>query len=98
MRRLFGIINSINISLSKLQGSLACCSLWSHKDSHTPGTEQQQRYSGIVKSRKRSERGKKNGGERRERKGERKDLSRVVEKDTYASIQKSEFFVLEGIF
>ena len=36
--------------------------------------------------------------ERRERKGERKNLSRVVEKDTHASIWKSEFFILEGIF
>ena len=33
-----------------------------------------------------------------QRKGERKNLSRVVEKDTHASIWKSEFFILEGIF
>ena len=41
MRWLDGIIDSMNMSLSKLreiqiQGSLACCSPWGHKESDTP--------------------------------------------------------------
>lgn len=38
-------------------------------------------------------------GRKKRKKGrKKKNLSRVVEKDTHASIWKSEFFVLEGIF
>ena len=46
MRWLDGIINSMNTTLSKLQervkeGSLACCSLWGHKESDVTEAEQQ---------------------------------------------------------
>ena len=39
MRWLDGIIDAMDVSLSKLQetvkGSLVCCSLWGHKESET---------------------------------------------------------------
>ena len=38
MRWLDGITDSMDMSLSKLQGGRACCSLWGHKESDT--TEQ----------------------------------------------------------
>ena len=48
MRWLDNIIDSMDISLSKLRemvkgkGRLACCSPWGHKESDTTETEQQQ--------------------------------------------------------
>ena len=35
MRWLDGITDSMDVSLSKLQGGLACCSPWGHKESDT---------------------------------------------------------------
>ena len=35
MRWLDGITDSMDMSLSKLQGGLACCSPWGHKESDT---------------------------------------------------------------
>ena len=39
MRWVDGIIDSKDVSLSKLQGSLACCSPWGHRVGHNCGTE-----------------------------------------------------------
>jgi len=49
MRRLEGITDSMNMSLSKLgdgegQGGLVCCSPQGHKESGMTATEQQRRH------------------------------------------------------
>ena len=87
---------------SKVQGSLACCSLWNHNDSHMNHWGLNNNNGIVVlynQGREVKEEKKKMGRKKEEKEREKeKNLSRVVEKDAHASIWKSEFFVLEGIF
>ena len=82
MRRLFGIINSIDISLSKLQETVKsreawlAAVWWNHNDSHMNHWGLNNNNGIVVlynQGREVKEEKKKNGKEeRRERKGERK--------------------------